>query len=386
MLTTTGRVITGAGAGCLLGGLVLGWQAVTLTGSGLLGAVGLALVLVLRPGQVEIERQVHPDRVAKGNPAILFVTATNPFRRRRGAFVALQRFGTATVEVPVPALAGHASDSRVHHLPTLQRGVHVLPPLEVHRLDPFGLVHRRSVHGREASVRVRPRVLALTGFGAGTSRMLDGPTSDTSPVGTVTFHRLREYEPGDDLRLMHWPTTARLGRPVVRHQVDTSQPSTVLVLDVDVTAYPAQADFEEAVDVLSSVVVAAGTAGGPVQVWTGGATPTSVRGQAVDGLLDLLTQVRTREDAPLDDVLSTIGRGHPGSTLVVVTARPGPAVMARLAALRRRFTRVVLACLDDAAPPAATGVVVLAGPRADDVAQAWNTAARARTLHPRALR
>ena len=65
----------------------------------------------------------------------------------------------------------------------------------------------------------------------GNTRHLEGPSSDTSPQGNITFHRLRDYVVGDDLRLVHWRSSARTGKLVVKHNVDTSQPYTVVLLD-----------------------------------------------------------------------------------------------------------------------------------------------------------
>ena len=68
------------------------------------------------------------------------------------------------------------------------------------------------------------------------------------------FVSLREYVPGDDPRLIHWPTTARVGTLMVREHVEVRRPEFTVVLDT--AAHVATADdFEEMVDVAASIAV-----------------------------------------------------------------------------------------------------------------------------------
>ncbi len=121
--------------------------------------------------------------------------------------------------------------------------------------------------GAPQRIAVHPRLLALHPLPTGISRHLEGPSSDTSPQGTVTFHRLREYVVGDDLRTVHWPSTAHAGKLVVRHNVDTAQPYTVVLADLDPDRYSAET-FEEAIDVTASLVMSMSVGKAPVQLRT----------------------------------------------------------------------------------------------------------------------
>ena len=51
------------------------------------------------------------------------------------------------------------------------------------------------------------------------------PPGSIRHCGSMAFSSLREYAPGDDPRQIHWRTTARLGRLVVREHVDTNEPT-----------------------------------------------------------------------------------------------------------------------------------------------------------------
>lgn len=375
-MTPSGRALATAGALCAATGLWWGWAAPALVGFGLLAALAAAAVFVVRSAPVRLERVVHPDRVPKGSPAIAMVTARHRGRIRSAPFAAVQPFGATSVVLPVPGLRPGSVHRRVHHLPTTQRGVHVLPPVQEHRRDPFGLVRRDRMHGAAQEIRVTPRILPMTGLGAGRSRLVEGPSSDTSPVGTVTFHRLREYEPGDDLRLVHWPTTARTGRVVVRHHVDTSQPLTVVVLDVRSAAYASPAHFEEAVDVAASAVAAATAGRCPVELWPGTTPATGLAQTSPALLLEALTDVRAHDQGPgLAEVLDRVAGRRSVSTLLVVSGSVDATTLARCAAWRTRAERVAVATLG-AAPPAPRGVLLVEGVDASGVVASWNAAVR----------
>ena len=48
----------------------------------------------------------------------------------------------------------------------------------------------------------------------------------------LEFHEVREYQPGDDIRLIDWNVTARLGRPFIKKFVEERQRTIVLMVDV----------------------------------------------------------------------------------------------------------------------------------------------------------
>jgi uncharacterized protein (DUF58 family) len=78
---------------------------------------------------------------------------------------------------------------------------------------------------------------------------------------------MREYVPGDDPRMIHWPTTARTGTLMVREHVEVRRPEFTIVLDTaDAAGTPD--DFEESVDVAASLAVHAIAAGLDVVVRT----------------------------------------------------------------------------------------------------------------------
>ncbi len=95
----------------------------------------------------------------------------------------------------------------------------------------------------------------------GVARSLDGRV-DGVPHGSITFDSLREYVVGDEMRRVHWRTSARVGELMVREHVDTSLPRLVVLLDDRAAAHPAARGgiaetFEAACEAAASVVTAA---------------------------------------------------------------------------------------------------------------------------------
>ena len=191
----------------------------------------------------------------------------------------------------------------------------------------------------------------------------------------MTFHRLREYIVGDDLRMVHWPSTARLGKLVVRHNVDTAQPYSVVLLDLDQSRY-SEETFEEAVDVTASVVTSLSVGKAPVQLRvTNGDRIGGPAQRDAAPMVDYLTEVKAGASAPLDAQLVLLRRDRGGTALVVVTGELDLHSVPMIAALRRRFDRVVVVSIvnQPIRVPVHPGLTIVAARSADELVQAWNT-------------
>jgi uncharacterized protein (DUF58 family) len=366
-----------AAAGATMTGLgwAARWPALVVVGAGLLVLVLGSLLLVSRRPHLTLERVVEPPRVEKGTPAIAVVTATNLSRRPLPPLAIEQRIGDIPVRALLPRLRGGEQGLRTYRLPTSQRGVFEIGPVELPKADPFGLCRTVQQMGRPQRIAVHPRVLKLHPLPTGISRHLEGPSSDTSPQGTITFHRLREYVVGDDLRTVHWPSTAHAGRLVVRHNVDTSQPYTVVLADLSPARY-SEATFEEAIDVTASLVVSLAAGQAPVQLrLTNGDRLGGPSHRDPMPLVDYLTEVQPDPSGSLDTQLFRLRRDRGGTALVVVTGQLEVDQLPAIAALRRRFDRVIVTAIV-ARPgrmPGHPGLTVVAARSALEVARTWNT-------------
>lgn len=373
-MTRLGLGAAPLGIALLALGLAAHWQPVGVLGAGLVVLVAGSLAYVARRPRLRLDRTVEPPRVEKGQPAIAVIHVTNLSRRTLGALPIEQRLGDRPISARLPRLRRGEEGLRAYRLPTSQRGTYDIGPVEMPRADPFGLCRTVQRMGEPQRISVHPRLLHLHPLPTGISRNLEGPSSDTAPQGSVTFHRLREYVVGDDLRTVHWLSTARTGHLVVRHNVDTAQPYTVVLLDLDPAGYSAES-FEEAVDVAASVAVSMSVGKAPVQLRTtsgdrlGGPSyrdPTAV--------VDYLTGVSPEPEGSLEAELVVLRRDRGGTALVVVTGRLDPASLPTAAALRRRFDRVIVISVVDrpSRVPLHPGLVVVEAPSADEVARRWN--------------
>lgn len=378
-MTRAGLAALLAGAVALALGLWLQWTAFDLVGVGLLALVLIALLVVVRPSPLTIDRAIQPPRVPKGSPAIAVLTFANRGRHTVGVTVANQPFGDARVRTVIPKLRRGERGLRTYRLPTRQRGIFDVGPVEVTRRDSFELFRTSRRYGAVERIWVYPRVLEFRALPTGQTRHLEGPSSDTSPQGNITFHRLRDYVVGDDLRLVHWRSSARTGKLVVKHNVDTSQPFSVVLLDQRPGRYTAES-FESAVDVAASVLVTSSANKAPVELrLTNGTVLGGPRLRDVTALIDHLTGVLPAAEGDLKTQLLGLRRAHGGTSLVVVTGVLDTDDLPYVAALRRRYERLVVVSLDTEragmkpkAPIRFPGVRVIVAEDADQVCAAWN--------------
>lgn len=363
-----------AGIAALVLGLSFDWISFDLIGLGLLTVVVLGFATVARPSRLVIDREIQPPRVPKGSPAIAFLTFANRGRRALPVAVATQPFGPHRVRTVIPRLRGGERGTRAYRLPTTHRGIFDVQPVEVTRRDSFELFRLSRKHARTERIWVYPRVLTFRALPSGQTRHLEGPSSDTSPQGNITFHRLREYNAGDDLRLVHWRSSARAGKLLVKHNVDTSQPYSAVIFDQRPSLYT-EDSFEQAVDVAASVLVAAAVNKAPVELrLTDGTVIGGPRARDITVLIDHLTGVRADPAGSLQQQLIALRRTRGGTSLVVITGELDSADLPYVAAVRRRFDRVVVISMDpEPRPPVDfAGVRVIVGKDADAVCAAWN--------------
>jgi uncharacterized protein (DUF58 family) len=356
-------------------GEFFGFDLVRALGAAGLGTLLAAAVLTVRRVRVEVTRSVHPDRVTRGEPALARLTATARGRRQPG-FFATDRAGrfTRTVRIP-PSLPGVSRTLR-YELPTSVRGRQEVGPLRLHRADPLGLAVNELPAGDTATLWVHPRRYPAKAPAAGYPRHHhEGVASDQALRGSTDLLEVRPYQPGDEVRHLHWKATARTGQLMVRDYADPEQPRFTLLLDTRHGVFP-PAVFEEAVDLTASLLVAAGRAGRHNRlVTTGGVDRTFAGGsEAQRVLLDELSEVR-QSTADASPVPASLLRGDArGGCLAVVTAAAEPGA---LAGLRPGFAAMFVLELGPAGAGARSvpGLLVLrAGTAAEAVAR-WNEAA-----------
>jgi uncharacterized protein (DUF58 family) len=202
---------------------------------------------------------------------------------------------------------------------------------------------------------------------------MEGPTSSRSPQGGIAFHSLRDYEPGDDWRLIDWKSTARTGALVVRHNVIPDEPRHLIVLDTSAKPYAGQA-FEDAVRVAASLCSAASQAGFPIDLRVTG--DGSQSGDSELAALDLLSGVESTETDPglshVAELLTDVLAGSDGTVLVVITGQAASEHIDVLSSLGRRFLTVSLAQITEQPMTTPRGVIAVNAPTSERFAAIWN--------------
>ncbi|WP_328345201.1 DUF58 domain-containing protein [Micromonospora sp. NBC_00421] len=379
-LTARGAGLLVAASALLGAGLRFAYPELTVLGAAGAVAVGQAVLGAARRPRLVVDRAADPDRVAVGEPARMTLTVRNAGRLRVTTLLAVDRCADRPVPVPLLRLRPGRDTTLGYDVPTRRRGVLPVGPLRVTRRDPLGLYAATRPYGPATVIRVHPRVFPLTAVPTGAGRSLDGRV-DGVPHGSITFDSLREYVVGDELRRVHWRTSARVGELMVRENVDTSLPRIVVLLDNRAAAHPERAggvagSFESACEAAASLVVAAFRQDLPVVLLL--VDPGDDR--AADPPLDRLAAVALTDsgsDGVLGAMLTRLRGDRSGDTLVFLTGPGGRDDLGRVGALRGAYPSVVVGVLGAAGPTsAAAGPVVLDAVDGAAFAAAWDAVRR----------
>ena len=256
-LTRRGVVVVAASLAVAVLAWLFGLPETAMLSAAALGAVAVAAVTVAiaRP-DLTVHRSARPGRVRVGDTCEIHLSITNSGRRRSPVVTLSDQvsgFGRARLAV-APIAPGSGSTAR-YSLPTSRRGVQRVGPLTITSEDAFGLVVRRVEAGGGAAVMVLPRTWQLTPLAATVGEEPEHGSRSLTSSSTVDeeFAALREYVSGDDIRRIHWPSTARLGSPVVRQFDVPWQRRTTVVVDLRAAAHD-DLSFERTVSAAASVI------------------------------------------------------------------------------------------------------------------------------------
>jgi uncharacterized protein (DUF58 family) len=331
-------------------------------------AIVAALAVTRRPPRVTVVRELYPDRVERGRPAVVTLRVRNPSARRQPGFTAVDRVGSAAMTIAVAPLAANAEPVYQNVLPTQRRGRHQVGPLTLHRTDALGLGHRQLSLGETETLWVYPRTHPVRAVaGARPRHHHEGAITERSPRGSLDIREVREYVPGDEVRHLHWKATARTGRLMIRDYADPDQPRFTVLLD-NRRELP-EREFEELVELAASLVVAAANADHRCRLITSGGV--DINTTAVRRLLDELCVLDRADEANLPLVPTVLSPSRGGS-IVVVSATVSPTDCASLAVMRSRYTDVALIAIGSPTAVHAPGVKVLHAADAADAAGKWD--------------
>ena len=232
--------------------------------------LSLGYVLV-HPLRVAVARTFRPGTVSAGLPVTVAVQVRNlasvslPGLRWRD--VAAGGITVPAVQ-PLPVLGparrgrGPGSDtaSVSYQVRPLRRGVYAVGPLMLGRADPFGLAYSEWPAGAPHDLTVTPTVSPLPGSGVSITRGEGSRHERLRHLNNDSDELIaREYRPGDPMRRVNWPATARHGEIMIRQEEQRSHPEARVVLDTGrggrAEGREHDAEFERAVELTASIAV-----------------------------------------------------------------------------------------------------------------------------------
>jgi len=307
-------------------------------------------------------RRNEVDRVFENEPFTVSVELTNRGRLPRLALTVRDTLpplleADHAPEFVLPALWPGQRVTLSYRARARKRGVYPLGPLSIWVSDPFGVYQRSArLEARGESV-VYPRPVPLEGELGRTALSARGDATGEHArayEAGLDFYGIRDYQPGDELRRIHWPATAHHGRLSVIEFDRGASDNMVVVLDTR-----AGAEFGAGVDTTLEVGIRAAASlihWALVSEGAGFIVVDSARGPrwlGVDRLdrehemLELLARVEADGSMPVSALLEWAGRQVPaGSTACVVTAAPDDELPAVVASLGRRQIRTAAVVLD----------------------------------------
>ncbi|MFN0284795.1 MAG: DUF58 domain-containing protein [Kineosporiaceae bacterium] len=413
-LTTRGRSFLAAGGAAAVCAVVLGQQDL-LRVAVLLAALplGCAIALGRSRYRLALTRTITPHRVVAGTTARVRLELENLTRIATRVLLAEDRVPYSLGPSPrfvLARLPGGRRAAVTYSLRSEVRGRYGVGPLRLRLTDPFGMCELTRSFTATDPLVVVPRTWPLSPVtaggqwaGSGESLARSAAASGEDDVAT------REYRHGDDLRRVHWRSTARRGELMVRRDEQPRQMRATVLLDTRREGHRGEgpaSSFEWAVSAAASVAVHLANQRYGVRLvsderpagWTG---PYS--GDGAGQLLDELAVVGFGEPRDLTGAITAMARtggdglvvavlGEIGEDEAIALARTGRQAGRGIAVLLRTTVWGPLpprraAELDDERARAAAilrsggWVVTEAGPD-ETVRQAWDRVATARPGTP----
>jgi uncharacterized protein (DUF58 family) len=242
--TTRAGCLLAAGVAAVACGLMLGEY--DLVRGGLVAiAVPLVALVIVRRSRVSIasQRDPGPVRVPAGEPVSIGLSVTNRALLPTGALMLEDQLPSqldGRARFVISTLGSRESRSASYRLPGLSRGRYVLGPLRLRLTEPFGLIDISRSFRSTTTALVCPVVDELPPLTL--PRSWDaGDNQSSHSIGShgADDASVREYRQGDDLRKVHWRSSAKTGALMVRHEERPWQGHTCVLVDVRSRAHTA---------------------------------------------------------------------------------------------------------------------------------------------------
>jgi len=349
-LTTRGRSFLAAAAAAALAALILGEKDLLRVALLLAALPLLASSYVGRTRyRLACSRSLDPHRAQVGASARVILRLQNLSRLPTGTMLLEDRLPYALGSRPrlvLERLGAHQASSVAYTVRADVRGRYEVGPLVVRLTDPFGLCELTRAFPSVDKLTVIPQVHTLQAIrlagefaGSGDSRARSVAVHGEDDAAT------REYRHGDDLRRVHWRSTARVGELMVRREEQPWESRATVVLDTRSRAHRGEgptASFEWAVSAAASMAVHLRHGGYKLRLVSDSGIDVDATEADGDGpLLDQLADVRLSEGTDVASLVDQVRRRNDGGLILGVFGLLSVAEAELLGGLRSNGTTCV---------------------------------------------
>lgn len=311
----------------------------------LAATIGGTVYVRLSGPKVSLSRTINPEQVHEGDRALVDLSVAS---RRKVYRVRIEDrvhgLGSATF-VADRVSAGDALAGR-YEVQCRPRGVYVVGPSRVSVTDPLGFAEATSLVGSVDRLVVYPKVEDLTGVptGRGQDQTISTSRANFWHTSGEDFYTLRAYQQGDDLRKIHWPSSARHDELMIKQLEMPWQSRAFIVLDPRVEPHVSAESFEQAVIGTASVLRHLFQSGYTPTIWAGTGNGTTVGDAAAYQVaMEELATIAPQRSIDLRRLVGKLRRsGMAGGVLVMVTGAPDEDDLAAFQLLSQDFYRTVV--------------------------------------------
>lgn len=341
MLTGRGRMFAAVGIALLAAGVAIGQRDVLRIAILLLATPLLSAALLwFTPARLRLRRRVQPEQVQPDTPATVQVQVRNTSRAWSRLLLAEEQLPFAMTTNPrftIDRLPPGGDVTVSYRVSGPSRGVYHLGPLIYRVSDALGMATRQRRDESTVPLIVLPRIHPLGGeLTGGAQGQADDGVSQVAVAGDYDVST-RGYLPGDDLRRVHWRSSARRGELMVRREEQSHERLATVILDTRRQGHlgaGSESSLEWAVSAAASVCEHLAGEGFAIRLLTDGidhdwVSPEDSPGRARQ-LTRLATVTETATDALTAAVELAVGTAHSQFT-VAVLGQTEPRVAAPLA-------------------------------------------------------
>ncbi|GAA3906559.1 DUF58 domain-containing protein [Microbacterium invictum] len=312
-------------------GLIFGWIEWIVAGAVAVVLLALSVPFLFGARSYDVALTLGHERVVAGNGVAAQVTVRNADGRSALPGRIDVPVGDGLVEFGVPLLRPGQETVHTLDIPPQPRGIVTVGPATTVRSDPIGLLRREHALADHHDLYVHARTVVLPSTSAGLIRDLDGNATKRLVDADISFHAIREYVAGDARRQIHWKSTAKTGRLMVRQYEETRRSRMAVVLGLAESEFASADEFELAVSCAASLSLRAVHDARDLDIVVGAEIPRVVKGRlrairhipaaAPRPLLDGFSGVdRIANTMPFDEVCRLTAEAAEGLSIAIMVA------------------------------------------------------------------